>query len=93
MPKRELHLCFAGASCSPDRFSPAVNGWALSACSPAIFAEAVSVQLGIRLAVDGFKAVGGPEMPALQSAMGTFLLCSIGPYVYLLTIKSHNQSL
>lgn len=72
-------------------FAPALAGRALSAYNLVIFAGVFAVQWGIGLAVDGFKALGLTEIQAFQSAMGVFLVCSFGSYVYFLTAKSHNQ--
>lgn len=72
-------------------FAPALAGRALSAYNLVIFAGVFTVQWGIGLAVDGFKALGLTEIQAFQSAMGIFLLCCIASYVYFLTAKSHNQ--
>ncbi len=74
-------------------FAPAVAGRALSAYNLVIFAGIFVVQWGIGLAIDGFSALGLPEIQAFQSAMSLFLICCIGAYVYFLIIKSHNPSI
>jgi MFS family permease len=73
-------------------FAPALAGRALSAYNLVIFAGVFTVQWGIGLAVDGFKALGLTEIQAFQTAMGVFLLCSVASYVYSLMAKSHNQT-
>jgi hypothetical protein len=50
-----------------------------------------SVQWGIGLAVDGFKALGMLPVQAYQSAMAVFLVCCVASYVYFLAVKSHNR--
>ncbi len=74
-------------------FAPTLAGRALSAYNLVIFAGVFTVQWGIGLAVDGFRALGVTEIHSLQSAMGVFLLCSMVSYVYFLRAKSHNQSI
>ena len=74
-------------------FAPALAGRALSAYNLLIFAGVFTVQWGIGLAVEGFKALGLTEIQAFQGAMGVFLLCCIAAYLYFLTAKSHNQSI
>jgi MFS family permease len=73
-------------------FAPALAGRALSAYNLVMFAGVFVVQWGIGLAIDGFKALGLPEIPAFQYSMGVFLMCSMASYVYFLIAKSHNQS-
>lgn len=74
-------------------FAPALAGRALSAYNLVIFAGIFSVQWGIGLAVDGFKALGVSELQALQWAMGVFLLCCLMSYGYFLGARSHNQTI
>lgn len=73
-------------------FAPAQAGRALSAYNLVLFSGVFVVQWGIGLLIDGFKALGWPEGPAFQAAMGVFLACCIGAYVYFLMAKSHNQA-
>jgi len=72
-------------------FPAAQAGRALSAYNLVIFAGVFAVQWGIGLLVDGLKALGWQEIAAFQGAMGVFLVCCIGSYVYFLASKSHNQ--
>ena len=72
-------------------FAPGLAGRALSAYNLVIFAGVFAVQWGIGLLVDGLKALGWQEIAAFQGAMGVFLVCCIGSYVYFLASKSHNQ--
>lgn len=71
----------------------ALFGRALSAYNLVIFAGVFSVQWGIGLAVDGFRALGLTEIQVFQSAMMVFLLCCVASYTFSLTAKSHNQSI
>jgi MFS family permease len=72
-------------------FPPSLAGRALSAYNLVIFMGVFSVQWGIGLAVDGFKALGMLPIQAYQSAMAVFLVCCVASYVYFLSVKSHNQ--
>ena len=72
-------------------FAPALAGRALSAFNLVIFAGVFTVQWGIGLAVDGLKGLGLGGILAYQAAMGLFLLCCLGSYVYFLNVKSHNE--
>ena len=72
-------------------FTPALAGRALSAYNLVVFAGIFAVQWGIGLAIDGFQALGFPEIWAFQAAMSVFLLGSVASYVHFLTTKSHNQ--
>lgn len=72
-------------------FAPALAGRALSAYNLVVFSGVFAMQWGIGLLIDGFKALGWPEILAFQTAMGVFLVCCIGSYVYFLMAKSHNQ--
>ncbi len=74
-------------------FPPNLAGRALSSYNLLIFAGVFTVQWGIGLAVDGFKALGLTETQAFQSAMGIFLICCLAAYGYFVTAKSHNQAL
>lgn len=73
-------------------FPPALAGRALSAYNLVIFAGVFTVQWGIGLAVDGFRAIGFAPIPAYQSAIGLFLGCCLASYVHFLLVKSHNQA-
>ena len=72
-------------------FTPALAGRALSAYNLVVFAGIFAVQWGIGVAIDGFQALGFPEIWAFQAAMSVFLLGSVASYVHFLTTKSHNQ--
>lgn len=65
-------------------FAPAVAGRALSAYNLVIFAGVFVVQWGIGLAVDGFAALGLSTVAAFQAAMGVYLACNAGAYVWFL---------
>ena len=72
-------------------FTPALAGRALSAYNLVVFAGIFAVQWGIGLAIDGFQALGLPEIWAFQAAMSVFLLATVASYIHFLTTKSHNQ--
>ncbi len=74
-------------------FTEALAGRALSAYNLVVFAGIFAVQWGIGLAIDGFQALGFPEILAFQAAMAIYLLGSVASYVHFLTTKSHNQSI
>lgn len=63
-------------------FPPELAGRALSAYNLVLFAGVFVVQWGIGLMVDGFKALGWPEVAAFQGAFGVFLLCNVASYAY-----------
>jgi hypothetical protein len=72
-------------------FAPGLAGRALSAYNLVIFSGVFTVQWGIGLLIDGLKAMGWQEIAAFQGAMGVYLVCCIGSYMYFLASKSHNQ--
>jgi MFS family permease len=72
-------------------FPSALAGRALSAYNLVVFAGIFTVQWGIGLAVDAFKAAGWREIQAFQAAMGVFLACCVLSYLYFLLAKSHNR--
>jgi predicted MFS family arabinose efflux permease len=72
-------------------FPANLAGRALSSYNLLIFAGVFAVQWGIGLAIDGFRALGWPEVAAFQMAMTVYLLCTVACYAYFLTTKSHNQ--
>jgi MFS family permease len=72
-------------------FPSTLAGRALSAYNLLLFAGVFSVQWGVGLAIDGFKAMGATEVQAFQYAMGIYLLCSLLSYAYFLFPKSHNR--
>ena len=63
-------------------FPAELAGRALSAYNLVLFAGVFVVQWGIGLLIDGFKALGWPEVAAFQGAFGVFLACCIASYVY-----------
>ena len=72
-------------------FAPNLAGRALSAYNLLIFSGVFVVQWGVGLMIDGFKALGLPELSAFQSAMGIYLLSTVLSYTYFLMAKSHNR--
>ncbi len=63
-------------------FPAKLAGRALSAYNLVLFAGVFVVQWGIGLVIDGFKALGWPEVAAFQGAFGVFLLCNVASYAY-----------
>jgi MFS family permease len=72
-------------------FSPALAGRALSAYNLVIFSGVFTVQWGIGLLIDGFMALGLSATDAFRSALGLFMVCSLGSYGWFLFAKSHND--
>lgn len=72
-------------------FPPNLAGRALSSYNLLLFAGVFTVQWGIGLAIDGFRALGWTEVSAFQMAMAIYLLCTMASYAYFLMTKSHNQ--
>lgn len=68
-------------------FPSELAGRALSAYNLVIFSGVFAVQWGIGLMIDGFKALGWPEVPAFQGAFGVFLLCNVVAYVYFVVAR------
>jgi predicted MFS family arabinose efflux permease len=68
-------------------FPAELAGRALSAYNLVIFAGVFVVQWGIGLMIDGFKALGWPEVAAFQGAFGIFLLCSMASYGYFVVAR------
>ena len=73
-------------------FPSALAGRALSAYNLVIFSGVFSIQWGIGLLVDGFKALGWPEVAAFQAALGVFLVGCIGSYVHFLLSSDSKKS-
>ena len=73
-------------------FPSALAGRALSAYNLVIFSGVFSIQWGIGLLVDGFKALGWPEVAAFQAAVGVFLVGCIGSYVHFLLSSGSKKS-
>lgn len=63
-------------------FPAELAGRALSAYNLVLFAGVFVVQWGIGLMIDGFKALGWPEVTAFQGAFGVFLMCNVLAYAY-----------
>jgi MFS family permease len=72
-------------------FPPALAGRALSAYNLVIFLGVFTVQWGIGLLVDGFRAAGLTEVSAFRAALAVFLGCSVMSYGYFLWAQSHNR--
>jgi MFS family permease len=68
-------------------FPSHLAGRALSAYNLVIFAGVFTVQWGIGLLVDGFRAAGLLELQAYQGAMGVYALCCLSAYLYFLAAK------
>jgi predicted MFS family arabinose efflux permease len=68
-------------------FPAELAGRALSAYNLVLFAGVFVVQWGIGLMIDGFKALGWPEVAAFQGAFGVFLLCNMASYVYFVMTR------
>ncbi|MDE2419238.1 MAG: MFS transporter [Burkholderiales bacterium] len=68
-------------------FRAELAGRGLSAFNLVIFAGVFSVQWGIGLLIDGFRALGWMEVAAYQGALGVFGLCCVGAYLYFLAAK------
>lgn len=72
-------------------FPQALAGRALSAFNLVIFAGVFVVQWGIGLAVDAFAAAGLSTTASFQAAMGVFLVCNTGSYLWFaLRGQRHN---
>ena len=74
-------------------FPPSLAGRALSAYNLVIFAGVFSVQWGIGLLIDAFKAVGAPQVAAYQGAMAVLLVCGLASYAYFLWAKPDNHAI
>ena len=68
-------------------FPAELAGRALSAYNLVLFAGVFVVQWGIGLMIDGFKALGWPEVAAFQGAFGVFLLCNVASYAYFVMTR------
>ncbi len=73
-------------------FAPALAGRALSAFNLVIFSGVFTIQWGIGLLIDGFKALGWAEVAAFQAALSVFLVCCIGSYVHFLLSPGTKKS-
>ena len=73
-------------------FPSALAGRALSAYNLVIFSGVFTIQWGIGLLIDGFKALGWAEVAAFQAALSVFLVCCIGSYVHFLLSPGSKKS-
>ena len=73
-------------------FPPNLAGRALSAYNLVIFSGVFTIQWGIGLLIDGFKALGWPEVASFQAALSVFLICCIGSYVHFLLSPGTKKS-
>ena len=73
-------------------FPSALAGRALSAYNLVIFSGVFTIQWGIGLLIDGFKALGWAEVAAFQAALSVFLVCCIGSYVHFLLAPGSKKS-
>ena len=71
-------------------FPQALAGRALSAFNLVIFAGVFVVQWGIGLAVDAFAAAGLSTIESFRAAMGVFLACNTGAYLWFARAQRHN---
>ena len=71
-------------------FPQALAGRALSAFNLVIFAGVFVVQWGIGLAVDAFADAGLSTTESFQAAMGVFLACNTGAYLWFARAQRHN---
>jgi MFS family permease len=69
-------------------FPSGLAGRALSAYNLVIFAGVFTVQWGVGLAVEGFKALGLAPVQSYQAAMAVFLACCVASYLHFLNAKS-----
>ena len=73
-------------------FPAELAGRALSAYNLVIFAGVFVVQWCIGLMIDGFKALGWPEVAAFQGAFGIFLLCNVASYAYFVVTRPRQHA-
>ena len=73
-------------------FAPHLAGRALSAYNLVIFSGVFTIQWGIGLLIDGFKALGWPEVAAFQAALSVFLICCVGSYLHFLLATGGKKS-
>lgn len=71
-------------------FPQALAGRALSAFNLVIFAGVFVVQWGIGLAVDAFASAGLSTTESFRAAMGVFLACNTGAYLWFARAQRHN---
>jgi hypothetical protein len=68
-------------------FRNELAGRALSAFNLVIFCGVFTVQWGVGLLIDSFKAAGWAEASAYQGAMAVYGLCCVVSYLYLWVAK------
>ena len=73
-------------------FPSALAGRALSAYNLVIFSGVFTIQWGIGLLIDGFRALGWAEVAAFQAAVSVFLVCCIGSYLHFLLSPGTKKS-
>jgi predicted MFS family arabinose efflux permease len=73
-------------------FPSTLAGRALSAYNLVIFSGVFTVQWGIGLLIDGFRALGWAEVAAFQAALSVFLVCCVGSYVHFLLSSGTKKS-
>jgi MFS family permease len=73
-------------------FPSTLAGRALSAYNLVIFSGVFTIQWGIGLLIDGFKALGWAEVAAFQAALSVFLLCCMGSYLHFLRAAGGKKS-
>jgi predicted MFS family arabinose efflux permease len=72
-------------------FPATLAGRALSAYNLVIFVGVFTVQWGIGLLIDAFRAHGMVEVSAFRAAFGVFLATSMLSYAWFLWSRSHNR--
>jgi predicted MFS family arabinose efflux permease len=72
-------------------FPAALAGRALSAFNLVLFLGVFSIQWGIGLAIDAFRAGGLAEVDAFRCALAVFGVCSVMAYGYFLLANRHNR--
>lgn len=72
-------------------FPASLAGRALSAYNLVIFLGVFTVQWGIGLLIDAFRAGGLAEVAAFRAAFCVFLATSVLSYAYFLWSRSHNR--
>jgi hypothetical protein len=72
-------------------FSPAVAGRGLTTYNLVLFSGVFVVQWGIGLLIDGFQALGLPEVTSFRCALIVFLTCSAISYGHFLLAKDNSR--
>jgi MFS family permease len=71
-------------------FSPKLAGRGLTAYNLILFSGVFVVQWGIGLLIDGFMALGLPEVTSFRCALAVFLACSLAAYGHFLLAKDNS---